>query len=210
MPRSRNVAAGFSMIELLISLTIIGIMSAAIAPSIGEMVADNRQASAAIDIVRIARKARALTISSGNAHLLRYQVGPGGLGMIELFSGMNNKCLQTPWAQAFTAPVGSRLRALETIDMAYYNPKTGSAPTVDDTGRQVVWVTGFVNAAAVNQVQICYQPDGDVYTAVPPATLARQQSASPLLFRVFRAVNGSSRGTVREIVFPAGGNARAR
>lgn len=210
MPHPRTATAGFSLIELLISLTIIGIMSAAIAPSIGEMVADNRQASAAIDIVRLARKARALTISSGNAHLLRYQVGPGQLGMIELFAGMNNKCLQTPWAQAFNALAGSRLRALETIDMSFYNPKTGSIPTVDDTGRQVIWATALVNATAVNQVQICYQPDGEVYTAVPPATLARQQVALPVLFRVFRSVNGVSHGQIREIIFPAGGTARAR
>jgi prepilin-type N-terminal cleavage/methylation domain-containing protein len=210
MPRPRNATAGFSMVELLISLAIIGIMSAAIAPSIGEMVADNRQSSASIDMVRISRKARALTIATGNAHLLRYRVGQGGLGLVELFAGMNNKCLQTPWPQAFNAPAGSRLRALETIDMAFYNPKTGGNPTVDDTARQVIWVTANVNASVVNEVQICYQPDGEVYTAVPPATLARQQSALPVLFRAFRAVNGTSRGQVREIVFPAGGTARAR
>jgi prepilin-type N-terminal cleavage/methylation domain-containing protein len=211
MPRPRIPAAGFSIVELLVSLVIIGIMSAAIAPSIGEVVADNRQAAASMDVVRLARKARALTLSTGNAYLLRYQAGQSGLGVIDLFAGMNNKCLQTPWTQAFNAPANSRLRAIETLDMAYYNPKTGSPPTVDDTGRQVIAAVALVNAVTVTQVQICYQPDGEVYTLVPPATtLARQQQALPVLVRLVRSINGTPHGQNREIVFPAGGTARAR
>ena len=211
MPRPRNATAGFSLVELLISLAIIGIMSAAIAPSIGEMVADNRQASASIDLVRMSRKARALTLATGNAYLLRYQVGPARARLARAVRGHEQ---QVP-ADAVGRRPSPRRRAAgcarsRRSTWLIYNPKTSSNPTVDDTGRQVIAATAKVNASVVNEVQICYQPDGEVYTAVPPATLARQQQALPVLFRVLRAVNGTSHGQIREIVFPAGGTARAR
>jgi prepilin-type N-terminal cleavage/methylation domain-containing protein len=73
MRPSSRASAGFTIIELLISLVIIGIISAAVAPSLSEVLSDNRQVAATQNIVRLARRARSLALASGLAHLLRYQ-----------------------------------------------------------------------------------------------------------------------------------------
>jgi prepilin-type N-terminal cleavage/methylation domain-containing protein len=203
---------GFSMVELMIALAIIGIMSAAIAPTISEMVADNRQATAAIEIVRLSRKARAAALASGTAYALHYDKGTGELGRLTLWAGMNGRCLQTAWPYA-PGSVNSTLPPVDALsgDMYWFNPKTPMNPTKSDSDRQVIYLDALLDGNEQVDAQICYQPDGEIYTAVGVGTaLTREDPLKPMLFRVYRSLNGTSRGEVREIVFPAGGTARAR
>jgi prepilin-type N-terminal cleavage/methylation domain-containing protein len=208
MVRPRH-SAGFSLIELMVTVAIIGIISAAILPSMSDVMADHRAVSASMDVLRLARKARALTLAGGMAYMLHYQK-PGGdsLGTIDLVQGMNGRCLQTPWGQALGRP-------METIGnglgMAYYNPVAGGIPKATDAHRHVIVLHAFTTAGTdLAELEICYQPNGEVYFAVPPLQpLARQPNTTLITLSVTRTVDNRPHGESREVIFPAGGSARA-
>lgn len=211
---ARKSSSGFTVIELMIALVIVGIMAATIAPSLSEVMADNRQTSAAMDIVRLARMTRAQAIATGTAHLLRYDAtnaaaGANGLGTISTYVGMNSKCLQTPWRQTFTPAVGSGQGPVGLFHMGDYNPTDG-APGADDDNRHVIALTtrvGAENNAVQAAMHICYQPNGDIYTG---PTLALTLQTLPVLITIARSINDVSRGRDRQVLFPVGGNARLR
>jgi prepilin-type N-terminal cleavage/methylation domain-containing protein len=208
-------SAGFSLIELMVVLVVMGLMAAAAAPSIGLIQADNRQVSATMDLVRFSRRARALTRSTGVAHLLRFQAASSnGLGQMGLFAGMTARCQQTPWNLAFTAPVNSPLLAFENFDMAFYNRTApGVAPRDNDSGRHVIHLRAAQPPTLTTDIaalQLCYQPDGDSYFLASANAGALVRQIVPLQFTISRLLNGAASGVDRIVVFPVGGNARMR
>jgi prepilin-type N-terminal cleavage/methylation domain-containing protein len=206
MVRPRQ-SAGFSLIELMVVVTIVGIMSAAIVPAMGDVLADHRAASAAMDVLRLARRARSLTLANGTAYMLTAQrADPASLGSLTLVQGMNARCLQTLW----NAAVG---RPGETIGlgagMAYYNPIAGGRPLGTDANRQVIVLQPSIDGGNVVSVQICYQPNGEVYIQrAADATMLRQANTMLVTLTVTRTVAGVPHGQTREVIFPNGGSAR--
>lgn len=220
--------AGFTLIEAMIVLMIIGVMAAAIAPSLMEVLADNRQVTATQDLVRLGRRARSLALGSGYAYLLRFQEDLNrGLGKFHLWAGMNNRCTQTDWVGQVltiddpastcgppspTSPIPAPC-PVEVLGMRDYNPTDGvTAPSSTDTERQVITAR-----STSPLVWLCFQPNGEVYGMTggtwgipPPFT----KQAQPFVFTISRYVNASggtvTRGRDRQVVFPVGGSARAR
>jgi prepilin-type N-terminal cleavage/methylation domain-containing protein len=207
--RQLRSEAGFTVMELMIALVIIGVMAMAIAPSLTGALSDNRQNAAMMDVVRLTRKARSLAMSSGVAHLVRFQsAGAGGLGTIELFEGMNNRCTQTPWATAFAASSELGQGALETLDMSYFNPTaSGTTPRLTDTGRYVIRVFAEAGSpiATVSELQICYQPNGESYSRLASSSpLVRQMSTAVLVIRRTLDALTNMQGRDRQVMLPAG------
>lgn len=227
-----RVRAGFTVVELMVVVLIVGIIAASVMPALAEVRWDSRQTGAAHDIVRMGRRARAMTMETGVAHLLRFQRsndarGSFGLGRFELYRGMTNRCQQTPWGQAFTPAAGSllgidaaRREGPDLLDMASFNPTDGSvAPTEagQNSGRQIVAVTARGGTPVGDQtaVQICYQPNGQTYelfsaTETGTGGVGLRPQLAPITFSVARSLGGASRGVSRQVVFPIGGNARVR
>jgi prepilin-type N-terminal cleavage/methylation domain-containing protein len=204
----------FSLIELMIALVIIGIMVMTVAPSLQQVLGDQRQTSAAGELVRIGRRARAASIESGAAHLLRFDASEPAeseLGRIELYVGMNSKCLQTDWEQAMD--MGDQ--PIAVFDMTEFNPTDGSTqPEASDSGRQVITLRAqTINGNTATDrsiIFICFQPNGDVYV-----TPADDSDADELVmqrdrvrFSIARTIDGVSYGTVRRVLFPAAGSMR--
>lgn len=198
--------AGFTVMELMIVLVIIGVMAMTVAPSLSDVLTNNRQASAAMDLVKFGRQIRSRSISSGVAQLMIYRsADSNGLGRIELFPSVNNRCRQSElaWKTGFDKGVLKPVRAL-SYDMLDYNP--GTNPTATDTGRPVIKLLAKANDD-LSELWLCYQPDGLVYASYLAGDPLRVQDID-VEFTIQRKVNGVIQGYDRKAVFPMGGNAR--
>lgn len=204
---------GFSMVELMLVLAVVGILSAMIAPGLNNVLADTRAGSAAEQLVRLNRIVRARVRETALAHMVRFSAaGSNDLGRVVVLEGMNNHCNTTPWAEAIAghAPV-------EILDMAEFNPLNGTAePKKSDVGRHVITLTarqmvgpiGTSVATPRATLDICYQPNGLVFRWLGGS--AYEPLGRPVLFTIDRTVSTTRRGVPRQVIFPAGGNARIR
>jgi prepilin-type N-terminal cleavage/methylation domain-containing protein len=214
MDRSRN---GFTLLELMIVITIMGTMAALMAPGIGEFMADARASSASEDLIRLSRHVRSRAQETGLAHLLVFSGDTnvsGGLGLILVYEGMNNHCRQTPWGQATGGTTLTGHYVIDRLDLASYNPvASGSNPTKDDTGRPVIQLSVRGSSGAPTSAVICFEPGGALFEGVGDSSAAAfsfTTQTNPITFTITRSVSGQQRGLVREVVFPAGGPARFR
>ena len=216
MPRQR---AGFTLIELMIALSIMGALIAMVAPGIGEFLSDARAASAAEDLVRLSRHMRARAQETGLAHMLVFNgtgSESGGLGIMRVYEGMNNHCRQTPWSQTITGRDDDGHAPVEVLNMATgaYNPSSGSSPTIDDRDRNVIVLRVAGAASAPDGAFLCVEPGGSVWDGVASTVLGagytfiKPASSKPIVFTISRTMNSAVRGLDRNVMFSTSGIAR--
>jgi prepilin-type N-terminal cleavage/methylation domain-containing protein len=180
---------GFTLVELMIVVTIIGMMAAAVAPALATALADGRASSAAVDLVRLGVRARAETTSTGLAHLLAFSQDPGsGLGRVELLRGIRNKCgmQEVVWD-------GTNSILIDRVAMTDYN--IGASHRVD--------LRTLPNDLQI--IQICYQPDGSMRTR---NAAGGAFGFGDVEFTVTRSLNNVQQGAQRLVLFTSGGTAR--
>ena len=211
--------AGFTLLELMIVVTVMGTMAAMMAPGIGEFLADARASGASEDLIRLSRHVRARVQQTGLAHLLVYSAAvdvSGGLGRVLVYEGMNNHCRQTPWAQAINGTVANGFATVDRLDLgdsSYNAPLSGTTAKKDDLGRQVITLTVAGSRGAPDAAVICFEPSGATFEGVgdaSEASFAFTAQNAAIVFTVRRSVSGEQRGPNRDVIFPAGGAARFR
>lgn len=189
--------------ELMLVLVTIGVMASLIAPALAEVVAGERQRSAAVALHKLIRDTRTRAVELGVAHAIHYQKTTSGLGRVEVYMGMNQSCTQSTNHKAL------RGTPLEMID---YNPKDGSsAPDEDDSGRHVITLrvtSGFVTNDP-DDIWVCWQPN-KLSFANAGAAAAWTAQANPIVFTVRRSMAGGTRGVNREVYLPLSGGPRLR
>lgn len=180
---------GFSLVELMVVVSIIGIMAAGIAPAITSALADGRAANAAVDLIRIGGRARSEATFTGLAHRLTYNAGQnGGFGQINLFRGVNNRCNMQTWGGAL----------IDSVVLAQYN--YGNTHVIN------VWREPA--AGNQDQIDICYQPDGAMLVRIGGGGAFAPPATNGVGFTITRTVNGGAGGVPRQVFFPYGGVAR--
>lgn len=220
---ARRPQAGFTLLEMMVVITVMGTMAALLAPGVGEFLADARGAAASEDLVRLSRHIRSRTQQSGLAHLLVFSSrsdDAGGLGHVRVYEGMNNHCRQTPWTQALNGTVAQGQAPVDELNLglAQYNPPLGgnSSASVSDTNRQVIRltaesVTTADVATSMESVVLCYEPSGATWQGTSDGSVVGYGFARQTLrlrFTVARSVNSEARGRSRPVTFQPGGIAR--
>ncbi len=204
---------GFTIIELMVVIAIIGIMFAMVAPAVTSAMADGRAADAAVDIARLANSARSGANATGRAHVLVYdafqpQGGIGGnqeVGRMRLFRDEANSLTSCNPASRWDFP---NLNPIDEVDMRHYNIANSSHwITLEPVTVNNVEVTG------TNVIdQICIQPDGRMMIRNSSDTNFGDSvnSVSSPIYAVFHKLSGTLSGVPRQVVFVFGGNARVR
>jgi prepilin-type N-terminal cleavage/methylation domain-containing protein len=181
--------SGFTLVELMVVVSIIAIMAAGIAPAITTAMADGRAGNAAVDLVSLGGRARSETTFTGLAHLLTYTAGQnGGAGQVQLFRGVNNRCNLQTW--------GVNAALVDSLLMTTYN--VGNTHVID-----IQPATG--NSA---QIGICYQPDGAMLVNNGGVANFAPPAANGIGFTITHKVGSAVQGVPRQVFFPYGGTAR--
>jgi type II secretory pathway pseudopilin PulG len=178
----------------MIVVTIVGLMAAAIMPSMSEMMADGRQSSATAALVRLARAVREEAVEKRVAHRMVFDAdGSDELGTIVVSAAFGPSCLRTPGWQA----------ALGQLDMAEFNSGDVS------TGVRIELDAQMPLGTAQDALTICFQGNGETWTTVGVGGTPTRQP-DPIVFIVERSIDGRIRGLQRQVVLPRSGTARSR
>ena len=197
-------------------VTIIGMSAVAFAPGIGRATTDRRVSTAARELIRIGRRARADTFGYLRAHLI--WITPS-TGVVQLLRGATNSCTLAvanwPDVQSDCAApaVAGTSRCLENLSIAtlttdsnivmYEETLAGTTPAYANTALRA----------------LCYAPNGLVYwgtgTSITAATAALTDLNDSTVNGGFvytlhkgpGAPTAASR--VHRVLFPLGGTARS-
>jgi prepilin-type N-terminal cleavage/methylation domain-containing protein len=148
--QTRRRSAGFTLLELMIVVAIIGITAALAAPAIARAVAQARADRANHSLMRVIRFGRSQAMAYGRTYLLR-MAASGTVTRAELWEGTTSAC---------------RLEAWNTVT-ASGNCSSPSFPS----GNCVDYVDSSDFTSGINSVQfadgaldLCFQPNGDMLT----------------------------------------------
>lgn len=195
MPRPSRQPTGFTLIELMFVVLLIGVMAALIAPGLSQGRREAEIANFATGMVRLGSRARAQAQASGLAHALVLNAN-GTAATFQLFRGTSPRCNSVPWNWG-----GAPLDGLRTSDTRY------------STGGVLLQLQAVDNAAAA--IRICIQPNGVTLLRngdVPAlggfmATINGGGGAliNDIEFRLFHGPSLTQRtGAERRVVFPSG------
>jgi prepilin-type N-terminal cleavage/methylation domain-containing protein len=189
-------SAGFTLLEMMVVVTIIGVVTALAAPAISRAMAISRADRANHDVVRLMRFARSQSIAYGRAYLLH--TVSGGNGRLELWEGTTSACRLENWVA---------IMASGTCDSSA-TPSGNCADFVDSAA----YDTGYhaVSFASIGSVDVCFQPNGDALTRVSGSTGAFSVPASGLVQIVTTRLEGSTTAgdPARGAILPVGGAPR--
>ncbi|NCQ62100.1 MAG: prepilin-type N-terminal cleavage/methylation domain-containing protein [Myxococcales bacterium] len=185
---------GFTLLELMIVVTIIAVMAAAAGPTIAAGVQAEKSARASSDMVRLMTRARSASQAYGRAYLARYSAANDG--SIKIYRGTNNRCNATDWAAVTAVACASNPLCIDDVDMRRYA----------SAGQTVVMFT------AAGHNDICFEPSGRTFyrtgTVATDLFTDRNTVSGGFRFTFTRKVGGVATGVVRRVVVPLGGDAR--
>jgi prepilin-type N-terminal cleavage/methylation domain-containing protein len=216
--RTTGRKRGYSLIELMVVITIIGVSIVAFAPGFKLTMIQREASSAVRDMVRLSRRAMS-EAASGAAHTVWIEpTGPNGGPRLQLLRGSTGSCTAQAWANISAAcptdscgdahqGVGGCLESIDYGCNGYFTSGSGLELTEELGG-----LTPQANRA------ICYTPRGAVFTAqvsddsdMPPSgafTRSLPGGGAVYALTVKRA-DGTLMPPVRRILFPTGSSAKA-
>lgn len=191
--RRRAGRRGFTLVELLAAIVIIGLLTALATPSFIAMMRDRRVASAALILADTYREARTRALARGNAVLVRWTATGNGKGTLEtreslvqpVTLGPSRGCTTADWTVA-----SIDTRAVHTFNFAGGTYELASIQLVTDGG------------AEAGGGEMCFSADGRTWIRYASGPFS-------LLTGVPRYdVDNTKSGFRRQVFLPPNGVAR--
>lgn len=186
MLRHTRHTTGFTLLELMIVVALVGIMAATVAPNLSASRADADVANAASALVRLGSAARMSAVASGLAHAVVWFPDGDGNDSVGLFRGATTRC-NTAFVDWAANPI--------------------SVVTASRGDYATAGVRMLPLLAGTQNIRICVQPNGqsmlrDGDGVVFTDTVNGGQN--DIVFSVFPERGGVRVGAQRDVVFPAG------
>jgi prepilin-type N-terminal cleavage/methylation domain-containing protein len=111
---------GFSVVELMIAILVVGVMSAAAMPAFAAAAMERRTNRAALDIVRLFRHAQTEAMAYGRAYAI-FPYSPSGDNRdmkYSLWRGNSSRCGRNAWSGFVTPATCAGTRCVDEVDTA--------------------------------------------------------------------------------------------
>ncbi|MEM9073756.1 MAG: type II secretion system protein [Myxococcota bacterium] len=201
-PMLRRSQAGFTLLELMVVVSIVGLTVAIALPGMGRARVEAKSNELALELVRLGRQGRAAAAGYGRAHLFRFDADLFGRGGVRLFRGINNNCNTNDWPTITGPGCNGNLNCLAEV-----NPVNWEAGSIQ---YQVI-----LDGLAGGDVDVCFEPNGTtrwrqgffgrfVVDNISTAAVGGNAQGG-IRFRIQRS---DGNGVARRMVIPLGGDAR--
>ena len=174
----------------MVVVTIIAVVAALAAPTIGTALANRRTRELSLELVRVVRLGRSTAAGQGRAYMLR--IDPGA-DRVDLYRGTSSRCNPVAgWTAVVGAGCAGNARCAESI----------VAPQVGDDTYDIAI------AGVETPVDLCFEPTGVTRWNTGGATFAENHPAGGYQVSVSRMTDGATSGVVKLVALPLGAEAR--